>query len=138
MYFKSIANGEIRFFDDDVCVSDYLNLDDFIQLDNLEIDKFENQEKYLSVEEKRAQYLASFPPLTRRQFKLALLENNLMNQFENAINAIEDDNIRGRIQIEYTEAVKFYRRSDSVIYMCNLFNLTDDQVDQMWEQALIL
>lgn len=91
-----------------------------------------------SDEEKRAQYLASLKPLTRRQFKLALLENGLLDQIENSISAIEDDQTRARIQIEYTEATEFHRMSDSVMYMCQLLNLTGDQVDQMWKQALSL
>ena len=88
--------------------------------------------------ERYAAYQASLRPLTCRQFKLALLENGLLDQIENSISAIEDDQTRARIQIEYTEATEFHRTSDSVMYMCQLLNLTDDQVDQMWEQALTL
>lgn len=80
----------------------------------------------------------SMRPLTRRQFKLALLENGLLDQIENSISAIEDDQTRARIQIEYTEATEFHRMSDSVMYMCQLLNLTGDQVDQMWNEALNL
>lgn len=80
----------------------------------------------------------SMRPLTRRQFKLALLENGLLDQIENSISAIEDDQTRARIQIEYTEATEFHRTSDSVMYMCQLLNLNDDQVDQMWTEALNL
>lgn len=89
-----------------------------------------------SDEEKRAQYLFSLKPLTRCQFKLILLEHNLLTHIENAISAIEDDKTRARIQIEYTEATEFHRSSESVIYMCSLLELTVEQVDAMWEQAL--
>ena len=88
--------------------------------------------------EKYQAYLQSLKPLTRRQFKLALLENGLLDQIENSISAIEDDQTRARIQIEYTEATEFHRTSDSVAYMCQLLGLTGEQVDQMWEQALTL
>lgn len=88
--------------------------------------------------ERYAAYQASLRPLTRRQFKLALLENGLLDQIENSISAIEDDQTRARIQIEYTEATEFHRMSDSVMYMCQLLNLTGDQVDQMWTEALTL
>lgn len=91
-----------------------------------------------SDEEKREQYLASLKPLTRRQFKLTLLENGLLDQIESSMSAIEDNQTRARIQIEYTEATEFHRTSDSVAYMCQLLGLTDEQVDQMWEQALTL
>lgn len=88
--------------------------------------------------ERYAAYQASLRPLTRRQFKLTLLENGLLDQIENSISAIEDDQTRARIQIEYTEATEFHRTSDSVAYMCQLLGLTDEQVDQMWEHALTL
>ena len=88
--------------------------------------------------ERYAAYQASLRPLTRRQFKLALLENGLLDQIENSISAIEDDQMRARIQIEYAEATEFHRTSDSVAYMCQLLGLTYEQVDQMWEQALTL
>lgn len=88
--------------------------------------------------ERYAAYQASLRPLTRRQFKLALLENGLLDQIENSISAIEDDQTRARIQIEYSEATEFHRTSDSVAYMCQLLGLTDEQVDQMWESALTL
>ena len=91
-----------------------------------------------SDEEKREQYLASLKPLTRRQFKLTLLENGLLDQIESSMSAIEDNQTRARIQIEYTEATEFHRTSDSVAYMCQLLGLTDEQVDQMWEHALTL
>ncbi|MFV5433722.1 hypothetical protein [Acinetobacter towneri] len=79
-----------------------------------------------------------FKSLTRRQFKLGLLEAGLLDQIDNSIAAIDDAQTRARIQIEYTEATEFHRTSDSVAYMCQLLGLTNEQVDQMWEQALTL
>ncbi len=80
--------------------------------------------------------LKSLKPLTRRQFKLVLLENNLLDQIENAISAIEDDKTRARIQIEYIEATEFHRSSEFVIYMCNLLGFSKEQVDQIWKDAM--
>ena len=91
-----------------------------------------------TLEQKRIDFLWTLRPLTRRQFKLALLENGLLDLIEQRINAIEDQQMRTRIQIEYTEATEFHRTSDSVAYMCQLLGLTDEQVDQMWEHALTL
>lgn len=129
-------------FKDDVYAfeDDQLHLisEGMIEMSDDEIDRHINPEKYLSLEEKRAQYLASLKHLTRRQFKLVLLENDLLNHIENAISAIEDNKTRSRIQIEYTEANEFHRTSESVIYMCTLLGLTGDQVDTMWDAALQL
>ena len=88
--------------------------------------------------ERYAAYQASLRPLTRRQFKLALLENGLLDQIENSISAIGDDKTRSLVQIEYAESTEFHRTSDSVAYMCQLLGLTNEQVDQMWEQAMNL
>lgn len=91
-----------------------------------------------SEEEKHTTYLSQFISLTRRQFKLALLENGLLDTIEQMIESIADPTVKARIQIEYAESTEFHRTSDSVAYMCQLLGLTDEQVDQMWEHALTL
>lgn len=88
--------------------------------------------------ERYAAYQSSLHPLTRRQFKLTLLENGLLDQIESSMSAIEDNQTRARIQIEYAESTEFHRTSDSVAYMCQLLGVNDEQVDQMWEHALTL
>lgn len=130
-------NGEVWAFEADGS-QDELITDEFIVMTQDEVDRHINPQKYLSDEEKRAQYLASLKSLTRRQFKLVLLENDLLDRIENAISAIADDKTRARIQIEYTEATEFHRVSESITYMCALLELTEVQVDAMWEQALQL
>lgn len=79
-----------------------------------------------------------FKSLTRRQFKLTLLENGLLDHVETAINAIEDVAVKTRMQIEYSESVVFERASPTVLQMCGLLGLTSEQVDAMWAQALTL
>ncbi|MGA6100934.1 hypothetical protein [Psychrobacter pocilloporae] len=76
--------------------------------------------------------------LTRRQFKLVLIENNLFAAIETAIADIKDESLKARIEIEYKEAANFVRDSDSVAYMAALLGLTDEQLDAMWAQALTL
>lgn len=77
-------------------------------------------------------------PLTRRQFKLGLLENGLLDLIEQRINAIEDPQMRTKIQIEYTESFNFERNSESVLFMSTLLELDEEQVDKMWEYAMTL
>lgn len=89
-------------------------------------------------EQKRIDFLWTLRPLTRRQFKLALLENGLLDLIEQRINAIEDPQMRTRIQIEYTESVNFERKSESVLYMATLLGLSEEQVDKMWVYAMTL
>ena len=138
MYLKSKLTGEVRYFDAGIRVSDYLNPKEYTLLDSAEIDKFKNPENYLSEEEKERLRLLQFKPLTRRQFKLALLENGLLETVEHMISGIEDPSIKARIQIEYSESERFERSNQSVQYMLGVLDLTSDQVDEMWRYAITL
>ena len=89
-------------------------------------------------EEKYSDYLKTLRPLTRRQFMLTLVEYGLDDDIAAAINAIEDEKQRKIINIEFNNSQTFERFSDSVLFMCQLLNLTDEQVNQMWEQGLEL
>ena len=75
------------------------------------------------------------PTLTRRQFKLALLANNLLDAIDNAIASIADPLVKARITIEYAESTEFVRTSDSVKYMLSILGLTEEQANIMWEAA---
>ncbi|WP_151690818.1 hypothetical protein [Acinetobacter junii] len=88
--------------------------------------------------EKRIDFLNTLKPLTRRQFKLALLENDLLEKVESTIDNIPDLTLRKRMQIEYSESVEFQRQSESVITMCEMLELSEDQVDQLWLHAMSL
>ena len=91
-----------------------------------------------SEEEKHTTYLSQFISLTRRQFKLALLENGLLDIVEQMIESIEDPTVKARIQIEYSESERFERTNQSVQYMLGVLGLTSDQVDEMWRYAITL
>lgn len=126
-YFKNQNSGEVFAFEDDL-----------MEMTTEEVDRHLNPQNYLTDEEKEQIRLAKFTALTRRQFKLVLLEHNLLNTVEQSINAIEDKTLRTRIQIEYEESDKFERSNDSVQYMLSILNLTDEQVDEMWRYAMTL
>jgi hypothetical protein len=89
-------------------------------------------------EEKHMTYLSQFISLTRRQFKLALLENGLLATVEQMIESIEDPTVKARIQIEYSESERFERSNESVQYMLEALDLTTNQVDEMWRYAMTL
>ena len=117
--------------------------DDFIKPEMVlmtadEVDRHINPDNYLSAEQKQEQYLASLRPLTRRQFKLALLHADLATTIEQAITNVADAKLKAVLEIEYTEATSFIRTSESVAYMCNLLELSDDEINAVWENALTL
>lgn len=126
-YFKSQNSGEVFAFEDDL-----------IEMTDEEVDRHLNPQNYLTDEEIEQLRLAEFTALTRRQFKLALLQNNLLETVEQSIAAIEDTTLKTRIEIEYNESEKFERSNDSVQYMLSILNLTDEQVDEMWRYAMTL
>ena len=134
-YYKK--GNEVFAFEDDGSQDDYIT-EDMVRMTPSEVDKHLNPKKYMTDEQLYDIYVKSLKPLTRRQFKLALLENNLLEQVETLINSVEDVTQRTRLQIEYSEATEFQRTSNSVKYMCNLLGLTEEQINQMWEQGLTL
>lgn len=130
-------NGTVFAFELDGSQDDYIT-EDMTLMSEDEVDRHIHPEKYLTEQQKYELYLATLTPLTRRQFKLALLENNLLETIETAINSIEDTALRTRIQIEYAEASEFRRTSESIAYMCQLLGLNEQQINSMWEHATTL
>ncbi|OTG64336.1 hypothetical protein B9T25_12920 [Acinetobacter sp. ANC 4470] len=86
------------------------------------------------LEYKRSQY----QKLTRYQFLRCLLENGYKaSAIEAQILTIEDEFTRELTLLGFKEATNFIRNDESIIAMQSILNLSDEQVDQMWEQALI-
>ena len=117
---------------------DHLIPDQHIPMTADEIDRHINPENYLSDEEKEFLRLSRFIALTRRQFKLALLENGLLETVEQMIESIADPTVKARIEIEYSESERFERTNQSVQYILGVLDLTSDQVDEMWHYAMTL
>lgn len=134
-YYK--LNNDVYAFELDGNQDDYIT-PDMVLMSDEEIDRHINPEKYLTEAEKYNNYLKSLPPLTRRQFKLALLANNLLELIDTTIASIADPLVKAQITIEYTEATEFVRTSESVKYMLNILELTEEQANTIWEQALTL
>ena len=113
-------------------------IDVFGRMTPVEVDKHLNPMKYMTDEQLFDIYVKSLKPLTRRQFKLVLLDNDLLDGLETAISNIEDTTEKKRIEIEYTESDKFARTSESVKTMFALINQTEEQINELWEKALAL
>lgn len=77
-------------------------------------------------------------PLTNRQFKLALLDADLIDDVETAISKIEDSKVKRTIQIEYEYATTFHRDSESIQTMADLLKLDSESVNDLWSKALLL
>lgn len=125
---KYIKNdfSEIRYFEDDVNVEDWIDLNEFRVMTEDEIDRHENPEKYLSDEEKLLKYRQNMPQLTSIEFDIKLNNNGLYD----AVQELIKDNFEMRIA--YNRAT-FFSRTDSFVDQARIaLNLTDEQVDELW------
>ena len=125
-------------------VSQYISNQRYVLIESTEISDIDacvfDDDLNIIVDTNRAAILKrqQLSSLTRRQFKLALLENGLLETIEQMIGAIEDPTVKARIQIEYSESERFERSNESVQYMLGVLDLTSDQVDEMWRHAMTL
>lgn len=131
-YYK--LNNTVYAFELDGSQDDYIT-EEMQPMTPTEVDKHINPEKHYTEEDNYNIYLNSLKPLTRRQFKLTLLENNLLDAVSTAISNIPDPLLKARIEIEYAEATEFLRTSDSVKQMLGLLEISEAQVNEMWETA---
>lgn len=134
-YYK--LNNEVFAFELDGS-QDELITKDMIKMSDDEVDRHINPYKYLSASQQYQLYLSSLRPLSRKQFKLVLLDSDLLDDLELAISNIENILEKKRIEIEYTESTEFVRTSESVKTMFALINQTEEQINELWEKALAL
>lgn len=111
---------------------DHLITSDFVEMTAEEIDLHLHTENYMTDAEKRAAYLASMPELTKRQFNLYLYDAGLKDE----VDALLSANPRAKVEFDSTDKVVL--TSPTVEAMVALLGWTDEQVDQMWQQALTL
>ena len=123
--------SEIRYFEDDVNVSDWIDLNEFRVMTDEEIDRHENPEKYLSDEEKAHLNRQNMPRLTPIEFDIKLVDAGLYDQVQELIQSDV------KLKIAYTRAI-FFSRTDPFIDQARIaLNLTDEQVDSIWESSLV-
>jgi hypothetical protein len=92
-----------------------------------------------TAEEKEAERLKQFTPLTRYQFFRALLEHGYKSaDIEARIQTIEDEYQRELVLLGWQSATNFVRTDESVLLMQNMLGWTDAQVEQMWTYAMNL
>ena len=117
---------EIRYFEDGVNVSDWIDLNEYRLMTDAEIDRHENPEKYLSDEEKLLKYHQNMPTLSPIEFDIKLVDAGLYDRVQKLIKSDI------KLKIAYTRAT-FFSRTDPFIDQARIaLGLTDEQVDAMW------
>lgn len=128
-YYK--LNNEVYAFKADGS-QDHIITDKYIAMNTDEVKRHLSPEKYLSDEEKLLICRKNMPNLTPIEFDTKLNNNGLYG----AVQELIKDNFE--MHIAYNRATLF-SRTDSFVDQARIaLNLTDEQVDEMWEQALTL
>ena len=125
-YISKTDETDIRYFEDDVNVEDWIDLTQYRLMTEDEIDKHENPEKYLSDVEKAQLSRERMPTLSPIEFDLKLDANGLYDAAQTLIAG------NRTLMIAYTRAT-YFSRTDSFIEQARLaLNLTHEQIDEMW------
>jgi hypothetical protein len=96
-----------------------------------EVDRHANPEKYLSDIEKAQLNRERMPTLTPIEFDIKLVDAGLYDQVQELIQSDI------KLKIAYTRAT-FFSRTDHFIDQARIaLNLTDEQVDSIWESPLV-
>ncbi|WKT94549.1 hypothetical protein QYR01_10620 [Brucella anthropi] len=88
----------------------------------------------LTSEEKRE----LMPVITKRQLRLALVRHGIsLAQVEAAIAAMPDGLPKQEAEIEWSDASEFRRLHPTLLLVAQALNLTNEQVDAMWDEAVL-
>ena len=143
--------SEVRYFEDDVNVSDWIDLSKYRLMTNEEIFKHEtpkptkfhtewNGTEWIDIrteEEKLAYKRSQYPKLTRYQFMRGLLEMGFKSSdIEAQIMLIEDEYTRELTMLGFKDAGYFDRNDQSVAVMRDMLEKTDFEIDEFWERSL--
>lgn len=79
----------------------------------------------------------TLPDLTMAQFRLGMIDAGIDEAVDAAVKAMQGvDGKKARVQYEYRTTVR--RESELITQLAPALNLTDEQIDAMWEHALTL
>ena len=127
-YYK--LNNEIYAFEANGSQDDYIT-EDMVKMTDDEVDRHVNPEKYLSDIEKAQLNRERMPTLTPIEFDIKLVDAGLYDQVQELIQSDI------KLKIAYTRAT-FFSRTDPFIDQARIaLNLTDEQVDTIWESPLV-
>ena len=127
-YYKK--GSEVFAFELDGSQDEYVT-EDMIPMTDGEVDRHANPEKYLSDIEKAQLNRERMPNLTPIEFDIKLVDAGLYDQVQELIQSDI------KLRIAYTRAT-FFSRTDPFVDQARIaLNLTDEQVDTIWESSLV-
>lgn len=147
----AIDGSEIRYFEDEVNVSDWIDLSKYRLMTEAESLKHEtpkpsqfhtewNGSEWIDTrteEEKLAYKRSQYPKLTRYQFMRGMLENGYKSSdIEAQIMLIKDEYARELTMIGFKDAGYFDRNDQSIGVMRDILGKTDLEIDEFWELSM--
>ena len=127
-YYK--LNNVVYAFEADGSQDDLITKD-MTKMSDDEVDRHVNPEKYLSDIEKAQLNRERMPQLTPIEFDIKLVDAGLYDQTQELIQSDI------KLKIAYTRAT-FFSRTDPFVDQARIaLNLTDEQVDTIWESPLV-
>ena len=129
-YFK--FDNNVKGFDDDIDVSEWIDLSLWYELFGDDVERIENPEKFLTADEKLLIVRQNMPVLSPIEFDLRLDQYDLYDAVHDLIAS------NRQLKIAYSRAT-YFSRTDPFIETARIeLGLTDEKIDLMWEQALQL
>ena len=127
-YYK--LNNVVYAFESDDRQDSFIT-DQMVKMTDGEVDRHTNPEKYLSDSERLQLDRESMQKLTPIEFDIKLVDAGLYDQVQELITSDI------KLRIAYTRAT-FFSRTDPFIDQARIaLNLTDEQVDTIWESSLV-
>ena len=151
---QKYTNGaDIRYFEDDVNVSDWIDLTQFRVMTQSEILKHETKPESIfhtlwdednavwidprTEEEKLVHKRSQYPKLTRYQFMRGMLEYGYKSSdIEAQIMLIEDEYTRELTMLGFKDAGYFDRNDQSIGVMRDVLGKTDLEIDEFFELCM--
>ena len=128
---QKYTNGkEVQYFEDDVNVSDWIDLNEYRLMTDDEIERHENPMKYWTHEQVAEYERSLLPALTKHQFSLYLYDIEKYDQVMNALNESP------RFKIEFDTVATIERNSPTVAAMAQVLEWNDLTIDEKWKEAL--
>ena len=130
-YISKSNKADIRYFEDDANVEEFIDLSEYRLMTDAEIDCHENPLNSLSDEEKLLVYRQNMPTLTPIEFDIKLVDSGLYDKVQSLVQSDI------KLRIAYTRAT-FFSRTDTFVDQARVaLGLTDEQVDSMWVGEVI-
>ncbi len=152
-FINVLDSSDIRYFQDELNPSDWVDISNYRQMTKEEVLKFETNphtdyhvwdEELLEwidsrTSEQIAEYKRSqYPKLTRYQFMRGMLEFGYKSSdIEAQIMLIEDEYTRELTMLGFRDAGYFDRNDQSIGVMRDALGKTDLEIDEFWEQCLL-